>query len=378
MASLGILTLLILDNPNPSIPCRLRTARLLRCFVPTCGRQGAAGQGLRGFQGAARGGLSGGRALRLAQQSARRGARWNCRGGAGRPGRGGPRGPARRVALVAHGGYGRRDVAPYSDVDLMILHRRGAAGRVARLAERLLRDVFDAGLVLGHSVRTLRQACRLACRDAHDLHLAGRVAAAGRQRRRSSTASCAASGGRSAGARPADARPSQQSRQRRAAPLRRDRVPAGAEHQALAAARSATCSCSAGSASPATASASRGELARARACWRARTSTAIQPGQRVPAPAPQRAALPRRPGQRRAQPRRAAPHGRAAAATRPAAGLLPVEQFMQDYFRHTSQVSHVVRGSWPRPPRASGCGEVADRALRPPRSRTTARRARRA
>ena len=55
---------------------------------------------------------------------------------------------------MAHGGYGRRDVAPYSDVDLMILHRRGARPRLAPLAERLLRDVFDVGLVLGHSVRT--------------------------------------------------------------------------------------------------------------------------------------------------------------------------------------------------------------------------------
>ena len=34
---------------------------------------------------------------------------------------------------------------------------------MAPLAERLLRDVFDAGLSLGHSVRTPEQACRLAC-----------------------------------------------------------------------------------------------------------------------------------------------------------------------------------------------------------------------
>ena len=66
---------------------------------------------------------------------------------------------------MAHGGYGRRDVAPFSDVDLMILHEPAAAVRVAPLAERLLRDVFDAGLTLGHSVRTVKQACTLACRE---------------------------------------------------------------------------------------------------------------------------------------------------------------------------------------------------------------------
>jgi [protein-PII] uridylyltransferase len=81
-------------------------------------------------------------------------------------GQAGPSGLLSEIAVVAHGGYGRRDVAPYSDVDLMILHRQGAATRVAPLAERLLRDVFDVGLILGHSVRTVRQACRLACRDA--------------------------------------------------------------------------------------------------------------------------------------------------------------------------------------------------------------------
>jgi [protein-PII] uridylyltransferase len=76
-----------------------------------------------------------------------------------------PKGFWSQAALVAHGGYGRRDVAPFSDVDLMILHAPDAGERVAPLAERLLRDVFDVGLILGHSVRTPEQACKLACAD---------------------------------------------------------------------------------------------------------------------------------------------------------------------------------------------------------------------
>jgi len=69
------------------------------------------------------------------------------------------------IALVAHAGYGRRDVAPGSDVDLMVLHEPSVASQVAPLADRLLRDVFDAGLILGHSVRTPGEACRLALAD---------------------------------------------------------------------------------------------------------------------------------------------------------------------------------------------------------------------
>lgn len=71
-----------------------------------------------------------------------------------------------QIALVAHGGYGRRDVAPFSDVDLMILHTREVAGRVEPLASRLMRDVFDAGLQLGNSVRTIPEACHFARQDA--------------------------------------------------------------------------------------------------------------------------------------------------------------------------------------------------------------------
>jgi [protein-PII] uridylyltransferase len=68
------------------------------------------------------------------------------------------------LALVAHGGYGRRDVAPFSDVDVMVLCAGGV--QAGPLVERLLCDVFDAGLVLGHSVRTVEEACQLSCQDA--------------------------------------------------------------------------------------------------------------------------------------------------------------------------------------------------------------------
>ena len=65
------------------------------------------------------------------QQSPRRRARWNWSTTAlADLGEAGPKGLLDDIALVAHGGYGRRDVAPYSDVDLMILHRRGAAARL--------------------------------------------------------------------------------------------------------------------------------------------------------------------------------------------------------------------------------------------------------
>ena len=95
----------------------------------------------------------------------RRGGAGVVRGGAGRPGRGRARGPA-----VADCPGGARRLRPARRGPLQRRRpddpaRPGGAARVAPLAERLLRDVFDAGLVLGHSVRTPEQACRLACGD---------------------------------------------------------------------------------------------------------------------------------------------------------------------------------------------------------------------
>jgi len=80
-----------------------------------------------------------------------------------------PRGtdvPQSHVALVAHGGYGRRSAAPHSDVDLMILHDARAGNWIASLAERLWRDLVDAGLSVGHSIRTPDEAAALAYREA--------------------------------------------------------------------------------------------------------------------------------------------------------------------------------------------------------------------
>ena len=73
---------------------------------------------------------------------------------------------AGRVSLVAVGGYGRREMAPASDVDLMLLHDGRDPAVVAALAARVVQDLFDAGLQVGQSVRTTAEACRLAGGDA--------------------------------------------------------------------------------------------------------------------------------------------------------------------------------------------------------------------
>jgi [protein-PII] uridylyltransferase len=67
------------------------------------------------------------------------------------------------VALVAVGGYGRAELAPASDLDVVLLH----TGRrdIARLAERIWYPLWDAGLKLGHGVRTPKEALSLAASD---------------------------------------------------------------------------------------------------------------------------------------------------------------------------------------------------------------------
>jgi [protein-PII] uridylyltransferase len=78
-------------------------------------------------------------------------------------GRSSPRSP---VALIAIGGYGRRDLAPYSDLDLLVLHGDGKPnGFVKAAAERLVYALWDLRLEVGYAVRDLKTCDALASED---------------------------------------------------------------------------------------------------------------------------------------------------------------------------------------------------------------------
>ncbi len=69
------------------------------------------------------------------------------------------------AAIVAVGGSGRGDVAPYSDVDLLFLHTTESPQQFENCVAQVVRDCWDAGLKLGHSVRTPQDTLRTAKSD---------------------------------------------------------------------------------------------------------------------------------------------------------------------------------------------------------------------
>jgi [protein-PII] uridylyltransferase len=71
-------------------------------------------------------------------------------------------GAPRRVALVALGGYGRGELAPASDIDLMVLHAVRNSSAVKEVAERLFYPLWDGGFAVGNAVRTARECAMLA------------------------------------------------------------------------------------------------------------------------------------------------------------------------------------------------------------------------
>lgn len=68
-------------------------------------------------------------------------------------------------SLVALGGYGRGELSPYSDIDLMLLYREKAQGAVERFSKEFFRLLWDLKFTIGHSIRTIGMCLDLGKRD---------------------------------------------------------------------------------------------------------------------------------------------------------------------------------------------------------------------
>ena len=72
---------------------------------------------------------------------------------------------AERLSLVAVGGYGRGELAPFSDIDLLCLLPYKETPWSEQVIESLLYMLWDLGLKVGHATRSVDECLRLAGRD---------------------------------------------------------------------------------------------------------------------------------------------------------------------------------------------------------------------
>jgi len=70
-------------------------------------------------------------------------------------------------AVVALGGYGRQELSPFSDVDLLFLHAGNRTGNVKEFVEHVLYLLWDMGLTVGHSFRSVKESVAMARNDLH-------------------------------------------------------------------------------------------------------------------------------------------------------------------------------------------------------------------
>jgi [protein-PII] uridylyltransferase len=73
----------------------------------------------------------------------------------------------KQVAVVALGGYGRSELAPFSDVDLLFLHGGRPSEAVRRFVEEILKLLWDVRLTVGHSFRSAGECVGIAREDLH-------------------------------------------------------------------------------------------------------------------------------------------------------------------------------------------------------------------
>ena len=74
-------------------------------------------------------------------------------------------GRACAISIVAAGGYGREEMAPHSDVDIAFIVERAQDERTVKLIEAILYLLWDLGLTVGHSVRTVDEIVSMSKAD---------------------------------------------------------------------------------------------------------------------------------------------------------------------------------------------------------------------
>ena len=70
-----------------------------------------------------------------------------------------------KLSVIAVGGYGRGEMAPFSDVDLLFLIPYKATGWIESVVESMLYMLWDMKLKVGHSTRTIKDCIRLGAED---------------------------------------------------------------------------------------------------------------------------------------------------------------------------------------------------------------------
>jgi [protein-PII] uridylyltransferase len=98
---------------------------------------------------------------------------------------------AERIALMAVGGYGRGELAPFSDIDLLFVRPYKEAAHTESVIEFMLYALWDLGFKVGHASRTVAECIKLSRVDMtirtsilEARHLTGEVALAAELRKR--------------------------------------------------------------------------------------------------------------------------------------------------------------------------------------------------
>ena len=73
--------------------------------------------------------------------------------------------PPSHLLLVAQGGYGRRELHPKSDIDIMFLHNKPLSESEEKVVKSTLHSLFDLGFQVGHALREYHEAIAAAQQD---------------------------------------------------------------------------------------------------------------------------------------------------------------------------------------------------------------------